>query len=84
MNIFFSFSEEAYIFTNFLKFLSSIKIRCGGFPENCSTEAEKLAYCNHVNKEMEFYSNYGLNITPDNVEANATKKNCAKEALNST
>ena len=76
------FRERAHLFTKFVQYLSSIKIRYGGYPENVKTRKQKLKYCEKINAEMGF-NHPSLKLSPNDIEINEIKKQCAKDALNS-
>ena len=76
------FRERSYIFSNFVKYLSSTKIKNSGFPPDVKTEDEKLDYCKKLNKKMKF-THPSLGLSPKMITFDSIKKNCAKDALNS-
>ena len=70
------------IFSQFMTFFASQKIRYSGIPHNIKTEKEINDYCEKINSKMGFNHKY-TKITPDNIKTNVIRRNLVKEALNS-
>ena len=78
-----AYTKFEKIFTNFMTFLASQKIRYSGPPtDSLNTEKDLRTFCDNINDKMGFNHQY-TKITPANLKTNTVRRNLVKEALNS-
>ena len=77
-----AYSKFEKIFSKFMTFFASQKIRFSGAPSDIKTEEQLRLYCNNINQKMKFHHKF-TRLMPDNIKTNTVRRNLVKEALNS-
>ena len=77
-----AYSKFEKIFSKFMTFFASQKIRYSGFPSDIKTEEEMKLYCNSINQKMGFNHKF-TKLIPQDFKTNIIRRNLVKEALNS-
>ena len=74
------YPQRTYLLRDYSKMLFSEKLKNTGWPDNVTSDLQKLCYCNMINEALDLPEEFQLSLS--NVKFNESKKQLAKSQMN--